>query len=311
MDLSLRELQVFAAVARGASFTAAAAELHVSQSALSRTVAGLESRLRVRLLDRTTRAVALTAEGSALLAAAHRVLDAHRGAMADLERQLAGDRGTVTCATLPSVAAVLLPRVVTAFHRRHPDIDVRILDGMASAVGQRVATGDADLAITVASQVPAAARRRPFIQDRFFAALPPGHRLAERDQVSWAQLTELPFIALGTDSSVRQLTDAAFQLADTQVSNVVQAGNVSTVGGLVAAGLGASALPGLVRALTGFAELAHRPLVGPVIQRRLDLVTPGDRQPSPAARLFLRLLEDLREEATPLPDGVEWRRAAR
>ena len=307
MDLSLRELQVFAAVARGASFTAAAAELHVSQSALSRTVAGLESRLRVRLLDRTTRAVALTPEGAALLAAAQRVLDVHRGAMAELERQLAGDRGTVTCATLPSVAAVLLPRVVTAFHRRHPDIDVRILDGMASAVGQRVATGDADLAITVASQVPAADRRRPFIQDRFFAALPPGHRLAERDEVSWAQLTELPFIALGTDSSVRQLTDAAFQLAGTQVSNVVEAGNVSTVGGLVAAGLGASALPGLVRALTGFAELAHRPLVGPVIQRRLDLVTPGDREPSPAARLFLRLLEDLREDAIPLPEGVEWR----
>jgi hypothetical protein len=66
-----------------------------------------------------------------------------------------------------------------------------------------------------------------------------------------------------------------------------------------------------VRALTGFAELAHRPLVGPVIQRRLDLVTPGDREPSPAARLFLRLLEDLREDSTPLPDGVEWRRAAR
>ena len=307
MDLNLRELQVFAAVAQSASFTAAAAQLHVSQSALSRTVAGLESRLRVRLLDRTTRAVAPTAEGAALLTAALRVLDAHRTAMAELERQLSGERGTVTCATLPSVAAVLLPRVVTAFHQRHPDIDVRILDGMASAVGQRVATGDADLAITVASQVPAAAQRRPFIQDRFFAALPPAHRLAEREQVSWAQLTELPFIALGTDSSVRQLTDAAFQLSDTQVSNVVQAGNVSTVGGLVAAGLGASALPGLVRALTGFAELAHRPLVGPVIQRRLDLVTPGDREPSPAARLFLRLLEDLREDAIPLPDGVEWR----
>jgi LysR family carnitine catabolism transcriptional activator len=306
VDVNLRELQVFAAVARDKSFTAAAERLRLSQSALSRTVAGLEARLRVKLLERTTRSVELTAHGEALLAAAEHVLQAHRAAMSDLERHLAGERGTVTCATLPSVAAVLLPRVITAFHQRHPDIEVRILDGLASSVGQRVATGDADLAITVGNQVPARVDRQPFIQDRLFAALPPAHELARKSQVRWAELSALPFITLGTDSSVRHLTDAGFQLSNTSITNVLQASNVSSVGGLVAAGLGASAFPGLVRALTGFADIAHRPLIAPVIHRRLDLVTPAQRTPSPAVRLFLQLLHDLRADATPLPEGVEW-----
>jgi hypothetical protein len=58
--------------------------------------------------------------------------------------------------------------------------------------------------------------------------------------------------------------------------------------------------------LTGFADIAHRPLIAPVIHRRLDLVTPAQRTPSPAVRLLLQLLHDLRVDATPLPEGVEW-----
>ncbi|MEW9519820.1 LysR family transcriptional regulator [Streptomyces tubercidicus] len=306
MDLSLRQLEAFAAVARAGSFTAAAGELHVSQSALSRTVAELERTVRVRLLVRDTRNVALTPQGAELLAVAERVLSAHRAEMNQLSRFLAGERGTVTIATLPSVAAVLLPPVISTLHAERPEISVCILDGLARSVIDHVTSGEADLAITVAGQLPDGLVARPFVQDRFFAAVPPGHPLADRSELRWNHLAGEQFVSIGADSSVRSFTDAAFRQADVRVAGVVEASNVATVGGLVAAGLGVTVLPALVQALMSFAVLTHRPIVAPVVERRLDIVTRADRAVSPAVQHVLGLLGELRFTGHQLPPGVSW-----
>lgn len=306
MNLTLRQLGVFEAVARSGSFTAAAARLRVSQSALSRTVAGIEHTLRVPLFERTTRTVTLTAAGHHLLSIADRILAAHRTGMHDLVRYLAGEQGTVTIATLPSVAAVLLPPVISAFHEQHPGISVRILDGLARTVVDRLLGGEADLAITTPNQLPAELVHRPLVLDRFYAALPHGHRLAGQPTLTWSDLVGEPFVAIGLDSSVRSFTDAAFERARVRATQVVEAANVATVGGLVAAGLGISALPALVRALISFAELAHRPLTDPVVERQLDIVMPARGTPSATTRQFLDLLDTLAAGRHPLPVGVDW-----
>ena len=306
MDLSLRQLRAYAAVARAGSFTAAARELRVSQSALSRTVAEIERRVRVRLLERDTRRVALTAHGAELLRTAERVLDVHDSELRRLERYFAGESGTVTIATLPSVAAVLLPGVVATFRRQRPEIGVRILDGLARTVLDRVTAGEADLAITIAADLPPGLRATPLVRDRFYATLPPEHPLAERDGLTWARLAAEPFIAIGTDSSVRLFTDRAFSRAGASPAHVIEAGNVATVGGLVAARLGVSALPALVRALMSFADLAHRPLTDPEVDRGLSVVLPADRTLSPAAGRFLELLDALPATGHALPAGITW-----
>src|SRR5262249_46666116 len=151
--------------------------------------------------------------------------------------------------TLPSVAAVLLPPVLSTFHARHPGISVRILDGVAHTVVDRLLGGEADLAITTPHRLPAELAHRPLVLDRFYAAVPPGHRLAAQPTVTWSDLVAEPFVAIGVGSSVRSFTDAAFERARVRVARMVEAANVATVGGLVAAGLGLSALPALVRAL--------------------------------------------------------------
>lgn len=306
MNLTLRQLEVFEAVARSGSFTAAAERLRVSQSALSRTVAGIERTVRVPLFERTTRRLTLTAAGHHLLSIADRILAAHRTGMNELARHLSGERGTVTVATLPSVAAVLLPPVISAFHEQHPGISVRILDGLARTVVDRLLGGEADLAITTPNRLPAELAHRPLVLDRFYAALPPGHHLARQSTLAWADLVPEPFVAIGVGSSVRSFTDAAFERAQVRVAQVVEAANVATVGGLVAAGLGISALPALVRALISFAELAHRPLTDPVVERELDVVLPATGTPSATTRQFLDVLDTLAAGRHPLPAGVAW-----
>ncbi|GAB3213830.1 LysR substrate-binding domain-containing protein [Marinactinospora thermotolerans] len=308
MDLSLRQLEAYAAVARAAGFSEAARELRVSQSALSRTVQEIERLLRVRLLERTSRGVRRTPEGEELLAVAERLLAAHRAEMSRLGRFLEGETGTVTIATLPSVAAVLLPPVIAAFRARHPGIGVRVLDGMSDTALEAVARGRADMAIAVPARAIPGVRARPFVRDTFFAALPPDHPLTARRRLAWADFGGHPFIALGVDSSVRRLTDRAMAAAGVEVATTVEAGNVSTVGGLVAAGLGVSALPALVRVLMGFARIEHRPLDGPATARGIDLLVPDGATPTPAARRFLDLVEELPAADHPLPDDVEWAR---
>ncbi|MBE2997723.1 LysR family transcriptional regulator [Nocardiopsis sp. HNM0947] len=306
MDVTLRQFQVFAAVARCGSFTDAAEQLHVAQSSLSRTVMAMERVLGVPLLERTTRKVRCTAEGNEVLAVAERLLSQHRAEMNGLERYLRGDRGAVTVATLPSLAATLLPPAIVRLREEAPGIDVHVLDGMSEAALDRLEDGECDLALVVVGRSRPGVRASPLVRDRFQAVLPVGHPLAEHAAPTWGDLAAEPFVVTGGDSSVRSVAERALRDAGVLSPHLIQAGNISTVGGLVSAGLGVSALPTLALPLMGFAPHTRRPLGGPVTERGLSVVVPEHRNPSPAARRFLRVLRDMREEGHPLPEGAEW-----
>ncbi|MFE6166174.1 LysR family transcriptional regulator [Streptomyces sp. NPDC056486] len=305
MDSTLRQLSAYAAVARAASFTAAAAQLHVSQSSLSRAVADLERELGARLLERDTRNVELTPAGIEALRIAEQIVNAHRSGMKELERFLLGESGTVTVATLPSVAALLLPRVIMDFRRQRPQVAVQLMDGLEQSVLSRVLSGDADFAITT-GESSGQLEHRPLVRDQFVAVLPQDHPLAERSEVTWDDLAREPFLAVGQDSSVRRLTDAAFAQIGVRTAPAAEAGNVATVGGLVAAGLGVTAMPALVLPLLGTGPVVHRPLGEPTVHRRLDIAL-RTRRPLPmAADRFLETLEEFRTHRHDLPPGVSW-----
>ena len=177
--------------------------MHLSQSSVSRTVKQIETRLGARLLDRDTRNVGLTAEGRELLEIAEDTLAHHRDGMTRMQTFLAGGRGTVSIATLPSVAASLLPAVISAFLAEHPDVQVRIHDELSETVLHQVATGLVDFGVTIAPGPIEGISATPLAVDRFYALLRSDHPLTARESVSWAELARQPFIALGADSSVR------------------------------------------------------------------------------------------------------------
>ncbi|WP_017608582.1 LysR family transcriptional regulator [Nocardiopsis xinjiangensis] len=308
MDVTLRQFQVFATVARCGSFTDAAEQLHVAQSSLSRTVMAMERALGVPLLERTTRKVRCTAEGAEVLAVAERLLSRHRAEMNGLERYLRGDRGAVTVATLPSLAATLLPPAIVRLREEAPGVDVHVLDGMSEAALDRLEAGECDLALVVVGRSRPGTRSSPLVRDRFQAVLPVGHPLADRAALAWTDLAAEPFVVTGGDSSVRRVAEGALSDAGVLSPHLIQAGNISTVGGLVSAGLGVSALPALSLPLMGFASHARRPIEGPVTERSLSVVVPEHGAPSPAARRFLRVLRNMREEGLSLPEGAEWDR---
>lgn len=306
MDATVRQLAAYAAVARAKSFTAAAAQLHVSQSSLSRTVAELERSLGAQLLERDTRNVTLTPTGLETLRVADEVLNAHRAGMQELEQFVLGEAGTVAISTLPSIAAVLLPKVLARFRSEHPQVAVHIMDGLERTVLRRVSSGDADFAITTVGVPTARLEHSPWVRDRFVAVLPQQHPLATREEVTWRELAAEPLLAVGRDSSVRRLADAAFAQVDVSTTPTAEAGSIATVGGLVAAGLGVAAMPALVLPLMAADAVVHRPLVEPIVDRRLELVQRARRPLTAAGRHFLDTLEQCRCDDAVLPAGVSW-----
>ncbi|WP_234531989.1 LysR family transcriptional regulator [Streptomyces shenzhenensis] len=306
MDISLSQMAVIDAVARHRSFSRAARELHIGQPVVSRTVALVERVLNATLFTRTTRAVELTDAGHAYLTVARAVLAAAERGQRQWNGYLTGENGEVAIAALPSVAATVLPAAVRGFTRGHPGRSVTVFDMPAAEGVTMLETGKADLAVCDAEE--ASRLTGPYdvevlATDSLVAVMPPDSRLTALREVTWAELSREPFVALQPGTGVRVLTDFGFASAGTPPRALVTARGVATVAGLVAAGIGVSAMPQAVLPLLGFQEVTVRPLTEPAVTRQICLL--GRNPLPPAAQAFRRAVaEAFAQRPSPVDLGL-------
>jgi LysR family carnitine catabolism transcriptional activator len=290
MNVTLRQLQAFRAVAEVGSFREAAARLHLSQPALSATIRKLEFVLDVRLFDRTTRRLALTAEGQELLRLASRLLEEFDAVTGNLHDYLARRRGRIVVAALPSLAALTLPRALARLKRLHPGIDVSIRDTLHDEIQDLVESGRADFGLTVEPSSDRDLSFEPMLVDRFVMLCRQDHPLARRRSVSWEQMLQSPMVSMSRTSSVRQHIEAACAQAGIDPHGGYDAAHLATVGALVREGLGVAALPSSTTPLLAFAGLAQVPLHSPRIERTMGMIRRTGRSPSVAAQALIELL---------------------
>src|SRR4029077_431395 len=147
IDFDLNDLLSFRAVAELSSFRKAAESVHLSQPAFSRRIDKLEQALGVRLLERTTRRVTLTAVGRDFARKVSQLLE-------DLDNTLLGIRGVaatrmgeVAIACVPSTVYYFLSQVISRYHERYPKIRVKVFDASANDVLSVVSSGEADFGL--------------------------------------------------------------------------------------------------------------------------------------------------------------------
>lgn len=198
-DVTVRQLEYFVATAEAEGVTAAAAGLHLSQSALSMALSDLERTLGVRLLVRHPRGVSLTRAGSQVLADARRLLsglDDLQNSARDAQESMSG-RLVVGCYS--TLSPFLLPPVVAEFAEHHPDVDMTFVEGSHDLLEEQLRSGVLDLAILYdygpdhfgrSSDLSA----QPMIASPPYALLPTDHPLAARDEVSLSDLAPEPLI---------------------------------------------------------------------------------------------------------------------
>lgn len=297
MNVSLRQLHVFRAVAEERNFSRAGQQLGLTQPAVSRAIVELEGRLGLRLLDRTTREVALTEAGQSLAAGLERVLDELDQVLLDVSGLASARRGKVRVASSPTLSAQLMPACIAACARREPGVELRLVDRIQRDVLEQVRSGAVDFGVIVEPQDADDLRAEAILDDAFVLVLPPGHADAGRAQMRWAALAGRPLVLLDHASGSRRLIDAAFAAQGVVPRVVQELGHATTAFRMVEAGIGISVMPGLAIPPAGIAPLVVKPLV-PKVQRRIMLVHRRGRAPSPLAqRVWALVRETVRDGA--------------
>ncbi|OON64074.1 LysR family transcriptional regulator [Massilia sp. KIM] len=291
MNFDLADLRAFVAVAELNSFRAAADSIHLSQPALSRRIDKLEMALGVKLFERTTRSVSLTAVGRDFSHKARSLLDELEHSLLSMQAVAASQLGEVVIACVPSAVYYFLPKVLRTFHEQYPRIRVRIIDDGASAVLDSVARGEADFGINIIGTQEPDIAFQVILKEPFVVACHRDHPLARLKEVSWAALAQYDFMTVDRSSGNRLLVDLALADSNVRPSWCFEAKHVSTLLGLVEAGLGVAVVPRLSMPQGEHATLARVALVDPTIDRNVGLIRRHGRELSPAARKLYELIE--------------------
>ncbi len=293
MNLTLRQLRAFDAVAETGSFTAAAARLHLTQSALSVLVRELEREMGVQLFDRHTRRVLLSEAGRAFQPSVQRLLADLAGAVAGVTELRDQKRGLLRLAAPQLMACTLMPRVIAAYRARHPDIDVRLIDTLPEHLLAGLVSGEAELAVGQDVEVDAAAiERRTLFRDRHWLICPQDHAFARRRQVRWSELGPYTFIAPTRDFRQRVLPELeADARAFLMRASTQEVSYMTTALGMVASGLGLTVCPTYSASLVQAHGLQMVKLDRPDFHREVCVYAVARRSLSPAAAGFVQILE--------------------
>lgn len=289
MNISLRQLRVFLAVARQQHFRRAAESLHLSQPAVSRHIAELESELGLKLFDRNTREVVPTEAGRYLESAIGRVLDELEGVLAHVHSESERRRGKVHVASVPTLSAGLMPQCIADCARRFPDLAIQLHDQAQTMVLASVRGGEVDFGLAIEPPDTGEFDTELLLRDPFMLVCRPDHPLASLDRVPWRKLQGQPLILLDYSSGSRRLIDQVFARRGIEPIVVQQTGHTHTAFRMVEAGLGISVSPALSPPPP---TLVARPLT-PQEHRDVVLLKRRQRSLSPLAAVVWEALKGL------------------
>jgi len=289
MNISLRQLRAFLAVARQQHFRRAAESLHLSQPAVSRHIAELESELGLKLFDRNTREVVPTEAGRYLESAIGRVLDELEGVLAHVHSESERRRGKVHVASVPTLSAGLMPQCIAECTRRYPELVIQLHDQAQTMVLDSVRGGEVDFGLAIEPPDTGEFDSELVLHDPFVLVCRPDHPLAALDRVPWRKLQGQPLILLDYSSGSRRLIDQVFARRGIEATVVQQTGHTHTAFRMVEAGLGISVSPALSPPPD---TLVTRPLT-PQEHRDVVLLKRRQRSLSPLAAVVWQALKGL------------------
>ncbi len=279
--MELRQLRYLEAVARRRSFTQAALDLHIAQSALSQQVGRLERELGVELLRRTTRRVAVTEAGELVLARARRALAEADGVRADLDALQGLVRGTLRLGGVPPVGPVPPAALIADFSRAHPGLAITVREDVAFRLLGQLRDGGLDLVMALVDPDVLDGLEGVRLPDEELVLVTPlDHPLARAKRVRVERLAGEALVAYGVGSA---LHDALLALIPGG-RVVAEANELETVRELTARGLGVTLMPRTEVASHGD-RLAIRPL-SPPQALPVSLVWRAGERPTPAVQAF-------------------------
>lgn len=286
--MDLASLNAFIAIAEMGSFSLAADRLHLTQPAVSKRLATLETQLNVRLFDRLGREIGLTEAGRALLPRAYQilnVLDDTRRALTNLNGNVSG---RLSLATSHHIGLHRLPPLLRTFTRRYPDVnlDIRFLD--SEIAYEDVLHGRAELAvITLAPQTAAPVRAVNVWDDPLDFVVAPEHPLAQKSEISLSDIAGYPAVFPGGNTFTHHIAHRLFEREGLTPNITMSTNYMETIKMMVSIGIAWSVLP---RTMLD-EQVVRLSLPGIQLSRQLGYITHTERTLSNAAKAFMALLD--------------------
>ncbi|KIL41619.1 hypothetical protein SD70_05685 [Gordoniibacillus kamchatkensis] len=281
--MTITQLIVFVKVAELGSFTKAGQALNMTQPAVSHAISSLEAELGVVLLMRDRRkGLALSAVGQRILVHARGIV----GLIDKIEQDVAAERGletgTVRIGSFPSASAHFLPKIIGAFRRKHPNIEMVLLEGTYQEVEQRLLSREADVGFVTFPNKRLEVI--PLAKDRMVVVLPHDHPLRQLPRIPLPKLDGEKFIiSTGYEAPLLEL----FEQASIKPRTEFQVQNTSTLLKMIEEGLGLSIVAEL--ALPGELPGVHVRELDPPLWRHFGLACPSFKEASPAVQLFVQI----------------------
>ena len=289
--LKMGELRVFVAVLEHRSFRKAAAALHITQPAVTKAIAGMEDVLEVKLFDRRADGVEPTVHGVAFAPHAAAIFNELRSAAQRLDIVSSGATGTLHMGTVPMPGVAFLPIAIKRLVNAYPDIFVSVVEARELDLAERLRKREIEVAILRSALFNAGQdlRVEPLFEERLCVLASRDHPLADRRNVTWAELLEHPWVFPPADSFfVQHIRRSLEQLGLPLPRHVVEAMSIGFQHGMVLHG---SMLSFGLRSEIEFSPhvklLVRLPIELPAVTGTVGVVMLRDRQPSPLALRFI------------------------
>lgn len=290
MDFTSRQLQAYLLVAQHQSFARAAEALFVTPSGLSVLIRQLENHVGFRLFDRTTRHVALTAEGSRFLATIQRCMDEINAAATNLGDSVRRAGQTFSVGAQNWAAAHILPQAIREFRTRRPELRIRLFDGNLGSVCEMVKNGQLDMAFGFIKKLPDV-RRAPFFRFALIVLRPQDDAAPRRASTTWSALKGEQLLSLPSTSPVQQMIDKHLAEAGVAPEPAIVLNQSDTLLAMVEAGQGIAILPSTALAACRTRRLVASRLTNPTVTMDWCHIRNRGRKLPPAAEEFTSFLQ--------------------
>jgi DNA-binding transcriptional LysR family regulator len=289
MPMELRTLRAFVEVVRQGGFTQAAKKVFATQSTVSKAIKHLEDEIGVPLLDRIGHRSKLTAAGEIVYQRALRMLAERNDLMAELDQLRGLKRGTLRLGLPPVGSSTLFAPLFAAYHKRHPGVEIRLVEHGGERLEELLLSGEIELA---ASLLPVsdtmewqAIRREPLT-----VLLSTNDELSRRRSVGLPAVKHLPFILFETGFALNRIILDACHRHGFEPNIVARSSQIDFIVELAAAGLGAAFLPRMIAERRKLPSVSRVLLVDPDTDWHIAMVWRRGAYLSQAASAWLDLV---------------------
>jgi len=287
--MDLGQLRYFSKICEHRSFTIAAQDCEVSQPALSQQIAKLEKELGQSLFERNGRNIRLTPAGKILQIRAGKILDL----VEDARRHITddGQHGMISLGSIPTIAPYLIPDLLLLVGSQFKSASFQVCEETTSNLLTRCLDGDVDIGLISLPSHTKKLTIEPLFQEELLLALPANHPLVTKPKIRLHDLTDVPFIVLGSGHCLGEIVDEYGASKNFRPNVVAQVEQLATVEKLVCIGIGVSFVPKMSR-IHSDPRIVYRSIVGEKPYRKIAFCYNSYRYQGQLLKNFMKALRE-------------------